>query len=360
MARIDESGLTSAKIRDRPINGKLRRVLLAAAADAGVDVVTIVSGGQPGSRGQRTGSNRHDGGNAADLELIANGRTLNFTNTSDLDTICRFVAAAAASGAIGIGAGVDYMGPTRLHVGFGNGPGDTAKVVWGASGAPANAPAWLSDAAARGWGSPASAPAPDEAWPEQSVEGGAVADGPDVGPGPGGEAALRLQGLVAAILRYTDRSDGMFGAIRRAAVALFQLCNRLPVTGVADAATSAALIRSAAFFRYAGWLLGALGVIGLVRSVGGATQDSYLEALDKLREMLASPVDPSLNQAFDTLRQALEAAKPAIEDAARTPPWDALLSLFGRLIPGPTGSLVTLGFGIVLHQFGAKSAQGRL
>jgi hypothetical protein len=150
MARIDESALSPAKIRDMPINGKLRRVLLAAAAGAGVDVVCITSGGQPGSRGHRTGSNRHDGGNAADLELIAGGRTLDFTAPRDLATICRFVAAAAAHGAIGIGAGVDYMGPTRLHVGFGNGPQDATKIVWGAGGAPANAPAWLS-----GWDNPA-------------------------------------------------------------------------------------------------------------------------------------------------------------------------------------------------------------
>jgi hypothetical protein len=141
MATIDESGLTAGKIRDRPINGRLRRVLLAAAAAAGVDVVRVTSGGQPGSSGRRTGSNGHDGGAAADLELIASGRTLDFTVRDDLAAICRFVAAAAAQGAIGIGAGVDYMGPKRLHVGFGNGPQDTTKVVWGAGGAPANAPA---------------------------------------------------------------------------------------------------------------------------------------------------------------------------------------------------------------------------
>ena len=92
MATIDELGL-AAKIRDRPINDRLRRVLLAAAANAGVDVVYVVSGGQPGSTGQRTGSNRHDDGNAADLELIAGGLTLDFTAQSDLATFCRFVAA---------------------------------------------------------------------------------------------------------------------------------------------------------------------------------------------------------------------------------------------------------------------------
>jgi hypothetical protein len=129
MATIDESALTAAKIRDMPISAALRRVLLTAAHEAGVEVVRITSGGQPGSRGQRTGSNRHDGGNAADLELVAQGRTLDFTRPGDLDAICRFVASAAACGATGIGAGVNYMGPRRLHVGFGNGPQDTTQVV---------------------------------------------------------------------------------------------------------------------------------------------------------------------------------------------------------------------------------------
>ncbi len=132
------------------------------------------------------------------------------------------------------------------------------------------------------------------------------------------------------------------------------------VTGVADAVTAAALIRYAAFFRTAGWLLAALGVIGLVKSVGGSTPDTYLQALDKFREMLATSADPALNQAFDVLRQALEAAKPVVEDAARTPPWGAFLSLLGRFVPGPTGSVLTLGLGIILHQFGAKITHRRL
>jgi hypothetical protein len=96
MATIDESAL-AGKIRDRPINDRLRSVLLDAAREAGVDVVHVVSGGQPGSSGQSVGSNRHDGGAAADLELIARGRALDFTNAGDLDAIRRFVAACAAA-----------------------------------------------------------------------------------------------------------------------------------------------------------------------------------------------------------------------------------------------------------------------
>jgi hypothetical protein len=355
MATIDESGL-AAKIRDRPINDRLRRVLLAAAANAGVDVVHVVSGGQPGSSGQRTGSNRHDGGNAADLELIADGRTLDFTAQSDLATFCRFVAAAAASGATGIGAGVDYMGPTRLHVGFGNGPRDMAKVVWGAGGAAANAPAWLSEAAAYGWANPAAA-TPGEAWPQQPP-GGEVIGGP--GESAGVESEGPLQGLPGELVRYSERSDGIFGLFWRAMIALFQLCVRLPVTGVADPQTSAALMRYGPFFRFAGALVAAVGVVGLVKSLGGSTADPYLDALRNFRQTIASSADPGLAQAFDAALQVLEAAKPGIENAARTPPFDAILSAAGVIIPGRTGSLVTLAVGIVLHQFGAKIAQRRL
>ena len=74
MATIDESALTAAKIRDMPISAALRPVLLTAAHEAGAEIVGITSDGQPGPRGQRTGSNRHDGGNAADLELVERGR----------------------------------------------------------------------------------------------------------------------------------------------------------------------------------------------------------------------------------------------------------------------------------------------
>ncbi len=42
------------------------------------------------------------------------------------------------------------------------------------------------------------------------------------------------------------------------------------------------------------------------------------------------------------------------------PPFDAILSAAGAIIPGGTGSLATLGLGIVLRQFGVKIVQRRL
>ena len=50
-----------------------------------------------------------------------------------------------AAGATGVGAGIDYMGPNTVHIGFGT------RAVWGAGGSAANAPAWIIAAAKAGW-----------------------------------------------------------------------------------------------------------------------------------------------------------------------------------------------------------------
>jgi hypothetical protein len=351
MATIDESALTAAKIRDMPISASLRRVLMTAAHEAGVDIVRITSGGQPGSRGQRSGSNRHDGGNAADLELVARGRTLDFTRPADLGAICRFVASAAACGATGIGAGVNYMGPQRLHVGFGNGPHDTTQVVWGEGRAAANAPDWLRDAAQLGWTYSAGVPVPDGAASQPPPEGEAA--GVDPPEGPGGFAG-ELDGLIRALNAPSARADRVFGWMARCAVAVIQICRRLPVTGAPDAETWAILTRFARPFRAAGWLIAALGVVGLAKSAGGSSPDSYLDALDRFRGTLGASADPALNAVFDFLRQVVNAVMPAVADFAGAPPWSTILLGLDSLIPGPAGSLVALGLGLLLHRFGAK------
>jgi hypothetical protein len=145
MATVEEH--TKGKIRDLPISPALRKVLLEAAGASGVDLVKVTSGGQcrKGTCTKRTGSQRHDDGQAADLQLIVGGRTLKFTSSGDLATFKSFVTAAARAGATGLGAGVDYMGETTIHVGFGS------KAVWGAGGKAANAPEWIRRAAQAGW-----------------------------------------------------------------------------------------------------------------------------------------------------------------------------------------------------------------
>jgi hypothetical protein len=149
MAEIIEA--TEGKIRDKPINDKLRRLLDKAADAAEIETVLVTSGGQvaKGMPGKRTGSTRHDLGNAADLQLLKEGKALDFTETADRKVVAAFVTAAAANGATGIGAGVEYMGPKTLHVGYG------ARSVWGAGGKAGNAPAWLKKAVFAGWENPA-------------------------------------------------------------------------------------------------------------------------------------------------------------------------------------------------------------
>lgn len=139
MARVEQAQSTVARDRRLPITSQLERILKRAAEQTGVNV-RVTSGGQrhmPGKvgrtiRGVRTGSIRHDirPGHlgAADLELIdpATGRRLDLTRADDAARMASFVEAAVAAGATGVGAGIGYMGPHRIHVGGG------AAAVWGA------------------------------------------------------------------------------------------------------------------------------------------------------------------------------------------------------------------------------------
>lgn len=153
MATVIEA--TKGKIRDLPIKKSLKEILSNAADQAGIDTVRVTSGGQArkGSGGKRTGSVRHDEGNAADLQLERNGHVLSFENPQERPVVASFVSAASALGATGIGAGVDYMGEHTLHVGFGS------KATWGAGGKSANAPEWLKKAVAGASLKPAPKPA---------------------------------------------------------------------------------------------------------------------------------------------------------------------------------------------------------
>ena len=118
-----------AGVRKLPLNDNLKRVLQQAASNAGVDV-EVYSGGQAAKgsgKGPRTGSTRHDNGNAADVYLYQNGRKLR--DPEDRETMAKFVSAAAAAGATGLGFGGkgQYMGESGIHVGFGR------PATWGGS-----------------------------------------------------------------------------------------------------------------------------------------------------------------------------------------------------------------------------------
>lgn len=101
----------------------------------------VFSGGQPGiGSGQpRVGSTRHDHGGAGDVEFWQGDRRIDWNNPNDMSLINEIITRAKANGVAGIGAGDDYMGAGRFHMGFG------APAYWGADGKTENAPGWLVD-----------------------------------------------------------------------------------------------------------------------------------------------------------------------------------------------------------------------
>jgi len=124
-------------------NDPLAPALVDAMSFVGSMGITmdVISGGQESNKpGQGTGSTRHNHGNSADVDFYKDGRKLDWNNASDLPVLQEIVRTAKSRGVTGIGAGDDYMGPGRFHVGFG------APAVWGAGGKGANAPSWLVEA----------------------------------------------------------------------------------------------------------------------------------------------------------------------------------------------------------------------
>lgn len=123
--------------RNDPLDPRLIDAM-SFLGDMGI-TMDVVSGGQEaaGEGGSRTGSTRHDHGQAADADFYMGGRKLDWNNPNDLPILTQIIQTAKSRGVTGIGAGDDYMGAGRFHVGFGN-PG-----VWGAGGKGANAPDWL-------------------------------------------------------------------------------------------------------------------------------------------------------------------------------------------------------------------------
>lgn len=97
----------------------------------------VFSGGQDADGPNRTGSHRHDHGNAADVFFMKDGRQLSWTDQNDLPVFEDIVRRGREAGITGFGAGDGYMQPGSMHIGFG------APGVWGAGGRGTNAPEWL-------------------------------------------------------------------------------------------------------------------------------------------------------------------------------------------------------------------------
>lgn len=219
MARVIERQAELAQTRKLPIAASLKAILEAGAEVANVDVV-VTSGGQgrKGSGLPRVGSERHDDGNAADLELHRGGKALSF-ETGERMAFIDFVKACAARGATGIGAGVNYMGDKRIHVGFGS------KAVWGAGGISATAPAWLRSAVEAGWAHPVAMK------PQR----------PTLRRGDSGDAVRDLQTALWKVGGYGLLIDSDFGPKTEAAVVAFQSARGLKPDGVVGEKTWGAL-----------------------------------------------------------------------------------------------------------------------
>jgi hypothetical protein len=132
-SRVIEDQGRVANTRKRALDPTLKDQLEYAAEKAGLEY-RVTSGGQPSAQegGPRVGTERHDHGRAADGELYkkmpdGSRRKLNFTKEEDLALYEQMVEASAAAGMTGMGAGVEYMGNDRIHLGGGK------EATWGSA-----------------------------------------------------------------------------------------------------------------------------------------------------------------------------------------------------------------------------------
>lgn len=120
------------RTRNKPIKPALMSILKRAAADTGLRVV-IFSGGQDvkGRGARRTGTTRHDAGNAADVWVYAGNTQLN--TRGDDPRMVAFIAALRRAGAKGFGAHPGYMKGVGVHVDI-VGTATGGSNMWGAGG----------------------------------------------------------------------------------------------------------------------------------------------------------------------------------------------------------------------------------
>lgn len=122
--------------RSLPLNPELVNAL-AFVPELGLKM-HVISGGQPSSGPNRLGSRRHDHGMSVDADFyFDDGTKLDWNNPAHMPIIETLITRAVENDITGIGAGDDYMGAGRFHMGFGQ------PAVWGAGGKGENAPNWL-------------------------------------------------------------------------------------------------------------------------------------------------------------------------------------------------------------------------
>ena len=169
--------------RNEPLSKELTNVIGSVAADLGV-TVKVHSGGQSNTSKGREGGPRHDHGNAADARFYIGNRQLKHSNPEDRAILSRIIEESAARGATGIGGGDGYMGDGILHVGFGG------SATWGGKDGAGSAPAWISQAHAKGVA-------------RQSGQGQGQVQGQQYSSGSSGgfDGSELLQGLTSTISR---------------------------------------------------------------------------------------------------------------------------------------------------------------
>ena len=123
--------------RNQPVSDDLANAL-AFLGPMGIRAEVFSGGQDPFGLGyRRTGSTRHDKGQAADVRFYKGDRQLNWANPDDLPAFTEIVQRGKQAGLTGFGAGPGYMPEGSMHIGYGK-PG-----VWGAGGKGVNAPDWL-------------------------------------------------------------------------------------------------------------------------------------------------------------------------------------------------------------------------
>ena len=135
--------------RNKPLQPKLARIIQNVSAKSGYKIV-VYSGGQVSKADggvdgvNRTGSNRHDNGYAADIRVFDGSTRLSAENSSTFDRLSKFVKLLQSEGIESVGAGPGYMNGD-LHVDIAASVGQGPATTWGIGGRNATTPEWLKE-----------------------------------------------------------------------------------------------------------------------------------------------------------------------------------------------------------------------
>ena len=137
--RSDPSGWlkyqNSGSKRSLPLSDRLVETM-SFLPQMGV-TMRVTSGGQSsaaefaagkGQSNSRTGSVRHDYGDAGDVQFEYQGRTLSWEKDADIPVLQTIIREGMGRGLQGVGGASAYMGGTTTHIGFGK------RAVWGGNG----------------------------------------------------------------------------------------------------------------------------------------------------------------------------------------------------------------------------------